>query len=322
MNKWSLLVPGVLFFLGACGVQSPNTAYQVAVPAGYNWPATDTFKVLSWNVEHFVDEYDDPYVRNNRENSPGEVEERVQLLAEAIREANADVVVLQEFESAAFARQIANDYLQDMGYRFFGAAESDNWYMNVVVMSRVPLGVLYSYGRLYTPVEGFTDEAGNPEAQININTRMWSVDVLPSPDYRFVLTGLHLKAGRDDDDVAARKGQFNFLQSQFKRFAAENPDVNLLVTGDLNSKPDSEELKILLEAKGATNFEDPLAGTGTFSHTSEKPFWRIDHILPNQNMAKELLPGSVQVQYLLNKEKMMKISDHLPLTAVFVARER
>ena len=67
--------------------------------------------------------------------------------------------------------------------------------MNVVIMSKVPLGTFYSYGSLYTPVPGIKNKEGYEEAQINLNTRLWSIDVLPNANYDFNLTGVHLKAG-------------------------------------------------------------------------------------------------------------------------------
>ena len=36
----------------------------IVVPAGYTYASNATFKILSWNVEHFVDPYDDPYIDN------------------------------------------------------------------------------------------------------------------------------------------------------------------------------------------------------------------------------------------------------------------
>jgi len=30
----------------------------------------NNFKILSWNLEHFVDAYDDPSIKNSRENNP------------------------------------------------------------------------------------------------------------------------------------------------------------------------------------------------------------------------------------------------------------
>ena len=96
-----------------------------------------------------------------------------------------------------------------------------------------------------------------------------------------------------------------------------DPDRNMLVLGDLNTTPDSREFATLL---GDSNpeFVDPLAGTDSYSHPSDSLFWRIDHILPNDRMRKELVPNSLQVTEPLERKQMIKISDHLPLIARFI----
>ena len=124
----------------------------VVTPKDYKDVTGDTLKVLSWNVEHFIDTHDNPYTQNRRENTGYKMEGRVSLLVEALRKADADIVVLQEFEHIQFLQQIAKDSLPDMGYEFFADNESPSWYMNVVVMSRVPLGIIYGYGTVTTPV--------------------------------------------------------------------------------------------------------------------------------------------------------------------------
>lgn len=288
----------------------------VAAPVGFDYQPK-TLKILSWNVEHFVDLHDNPYINNGRENEPEErMGNKEELLARAIKKVNADMVVLQEFESSEYIRQIADQYFPELGYRFYAGNESDGWYMNVVVMSKVPLGTMYSYGSLYTPVPGVLDEEGNEETQVNLNTRMWSIDVFPTGTYEFNLTGVHLKAGRGERNEQMRIGQINFLKGQYTRFLKENKRTNLLMVGDFNSLPDSREMQAILNGKKGNQFIDPL-DPSVLTHPSDNPSRRLDYILPNVNMNKELMPGSVKVEYILSKEEMTSLSDHLPVIAEF-----
>ena len=288
------------------------------IPSGFNYSNQNTFKVLSWNVEHFVDEYDDPYIDASRENEPElSMTEKVSYLAEALIQENADVVVLQEFESSKFLRKIAEDHLQDMGYEFFASAPSDNWYMNVVVMSKLPLGVLYSYGNVTTPVVDYKDKNGLIETQNNLNTRMWSLEIFPAENYNFILTGLHLKAGRGERNESMRLGQIQFLKHQFKRFMAMNSSQNLLIAGDLNSTLKSIEIESLKQGENeALTFYDPLP-ENVMTHSVENPSRRLDYVLFNGNMKKEFVKGSAQVPELLTADKMKVLSDHLPLVISF-----
>ncbi|MBZ9651851.1 endonuclease/exonuclease/phosphatase family protein [Psychroflexus montanilacus] len=303
-------------------VSSRQTTFDLreaqVLPADYEYTDQETFKVLSWNVEHFVDEYDDPYIDAGRENEPNpEMKEKVMYLVEALKNEDADVVILQEFESSKFLRQIAAEHLEGMGYDFFASATSDNWYMNVVVMSKFPLGVMYAYGNVTTPVVDFKNEEGLTETQSQLNTRMWSLEVFPAADYDFILTGLHLKAGRGERNESMRLGQINFLKHQFKRFLSMNPSQNLLVAGDLNSTLGSKEIQALKQGSGtADKFYDPLPEE-VFTHSVENPSRRLDYILYNGNMENEYVQNSAQVPSLLDEEKLKVLSDHLPLIIRF-----
>jgi len=287
-------------------------------PEGYDYSDQKTFKVLSWNVEHFVDSYDDPYINTNRENNPNaDLDKKLSYLVEGLKTANADLVILQEFESTKYLRQIAKDSLPELGYTYVAGAPSDDWYMNVVVMSKFPLGVLYSYGNVTTPALDYVDENGNKETQNHLNTRMWSLEVFPAEDYDFILTGLHLKAGRGERNKAIRLGQINFLKQRFQRFIELNPSQNLLITGDLNSTLESDEISALKDGNNkAFTFYDPLP-VDQMTHSVKNPERRLDYTLFNGNMQNEYVQHSAQVPTLLEDEKLEVMSDHLPLIISF-----
>ena len=291
------------------------------MPVGYQYSKKDSFKVLSWNVAHFVDSFDDPYIDSKRENQPDSLMgNKVASLVVALRRIDADVVVLQEFESAKFLRSLANEHLQDMGYKYFADVPSHGWYMNVVMMSKFPLGIIYGYGNVTTPVLGASIASGATETQNTLNTRMWSIDVYPSPNYNFLLTGVHLKAGRGERNVAMRKGQINFLKQQFKRFLKEDKNKNILVLGDFNSVQGSEEINLFLQEKNKREkFIDPLPDSA-MTHTSDAPKRRLDYVLINTNMYKEYKVGSAKVSSLFSPLKMREISDHLPVTINFTIK--
>ncbi len=289
----------------------------LAHPVGYQFPEAETFSVLSWNVEHFVDPYDDPYINNRREDNPGsEMPQRVQLLVEAIRKADADVVLLQEFESEKYLMSLARDSFPELGYQFFSDAASPGWYMNVVLMSRFPLGVLQAYGDVYTPVTGFVDEEGKKQTQVNLNTRMWTMQVFPDASYEFWLTGVHLKAGRGPRNEAMRAGQIHFLNEQFDRILQINPEANLMMAGDFNAYPNSMELKLLTDAIKPNYLIDPMDST-VWTHPSNEPARRLDYMLVNQSMSKEIVAGSVNPVYFFSADTMRMISDHLPVMGEF-----
>jgi endonuclease/exonuclease/phosphatase family metal-dependent hydrolase len=331
LKKTAWLIPLVILILGSsCGRYttqnnlSGNEHYSqaTATPGWYNPESVDTLTVVTWNIEHFVDEFDNPYIDNDRENNPPEdIAKRRILLADALRALNADIVVFQELESDSYLRQLAESKFPELGYEVFAALESADWYMNVVMMSRIPLGIFHSYAHVNTPLTGQTDEEGRPESQTFINNRMWTAEILVNPDYRFTLTGLHLKAGRGERNEAWRIGQIDLIREHLESLMISNEQKNMLVVGDLNTAPGSREFNRLLGDE-KPHFFDPLEGSGAFSHPSDSLFWRIDHILPNRQMEPELIPGSVKVAEPLDREQMIRISDHLPIIARFVTTDK
>lgn len=292
---------------------------SIAWPAWYNPSEMDTLTIVTWNIEHFVDTLDNPYIDNRRESEPPEdIKQRHEQLAKALRVINADVVVFQELESDSFLRKFAEDNLPDMNYQIFAALESPDWYMNVVMMSRIPMGMFYSYAHINTPIPGQTDDEGNPASQTFINNRMWTADLLVNEHYRLTITGAHLKAGRGERNRAWRMGQIALLRNHLNGLMIHNPTRNMIVMGDLNTTPASPEFKKLL-GEATPKFIDPLANTNIYTHPSDSTFWRIDHILLNRQAKNELIPESVEVIWPLPKEQMIQISDHLPLKANMVA---
>jgi len=313
MRKIIISTMCLVVFIGSVHGQALKRK-GITTPIGFDYNP-ETISVISWNVEHFVDLHDNPYINHPRENDPEEaMKGREELLVKALKKADADIVVLQEFENVAYLKEIADRELSDMGYDFFADAESFSWYMNVVIMSKVPLGVMYSYGAAYTPVVDYVNEDGEPESQVNLNTRMWSVDILPNENYEFTLTGVHLKAGRGERNEKMRLGQVALLKNQWARLIKEDKKTNLMIVGDFNCSPDSQEFAALLKGKKGNAFIDPLFGKRVFSHPSDAPRWRIDHILYNKNMVNEIMPSDTKVYGdLLEKAEMMKLSDHLPI---------
>ena len=296
-----------------------DTYPPLTLPPDYVDRVGDTLTVLSWNVEHFVDAYDNPYINNSREDQAenSRVMRRMQMLAEAIRQVDADVVVLQEFESAQLAKMMADSLLPDMHYDFIADAESPDWYMNVVVMSRAPLGLSFGYGNMYSPLT-FTNEAGEQvtETQRMINTRIFSTEVIPNEDYRFLLTGVHLKAGGGDRNAAMRRGQLELIAQQLERIGGATGISDMLITGDFNAYPDGKEIGYITEEAGLA-FRDPLPPE-VVTHPADSPYRRLDYILINEAMLDEYVEGSLEVSYLFDTTRQSQLSDHLPVVADFV----
>ena len=304
-------------------VADPVRAAQALLP-DYAYPPGDTVRVATYNLEHFVDAYDDPYVSAARESDvdPAEVARRHRLFADALRALDADVVSLQEVEGEGLVRALVDSLAPEMGYRFVASADDADWYMNVVVLSRLPLGPLTTFADAATPIPGYTDGAGRPDATDLVNHRLLAVDVYARPGYAFTLVAAHLKAGRSARDEAWRAGQAGLLHAWLgQRFGDGGGAANVLLAGDLNAVPGSPSFAALLNADGAlgpVRLRDPLAGTGAVTHPARAPERRLDHVLVSGGAVPETVPGSARVA----EGGAAALSDHLPVVLDLVARDR
>ncbi len=309
----------IVFTVIAANAQKLTTYRPGMVfPADYTF-TKDTLVVMAFNTENFTDTHDNPYISNQMEdNAAKTMEGREALLIKAFKAANADVVMVSEFETIAYLREINQKY--GLGYKFFASSESQTWYQNTMLMSKVPIGTFRTYGTVYSPVEGETDKNGMPLTQTNINARMWIAEVWPTASRKLYLCGVHLKAGRNKSDTATRIGQFTLLKGEFDRILKEDENAAILMAGDFNATPESAEFRIMQEGNKMSRMIDPLAGTQVFSHPAKAPRWRIDHMLYNEHLKSSIVPGTTGPVYLLSKEEMEKLSDHLPLMTKILIR--
>jgi len=305
----------------------------MTLPTDFSYPDSDSVRVVTWNVEHFVDRHDNPYVDARRENAPmPAMKGRVRRVVKALATIDADLVILQEAESEAFLQRIADEKLEEMGYRFATSTESPTWYMNVVLLSRYPLGVVRNYADVTTPIVGQRTEEGARASQSLTNHRLWTADVRITPNRTWSLVGAHLKAGRDERDRGWRVGQIRFLHAELSRLTARRPNASILVAGDLNSLSDSPELRLLLNdpdrpapdslrterSLRRVQLTNPLAGRPTPTHPSDNPTRQLDYLLPNTTLSEHLIDGSMHVATPLAADSMAATSDHLPVVGTFL----
>jgi endonuclease/exonuclease/phosphatase family metal-dependent hydrolase len=335
----SVLIPFLLAGCASVSVSTDRSGGDERAPAhdpvraatallpDYAYPPGDTVRVATFNAEHFVDAFDDPYVDARRENEADSagVAEKQTRFAHLLRALDADVVSLQEVEGEGVIRAFLDAHVPEMGYRFVASADDADWYQNVVVISRLPLGPLTTFADAVTPIGGQTDGAGRPDAADLVNHRLFAVEVYARPGYAFTLAAAHLKAGRSDRDEAWRAGQAALLHAWIgRRYGAAAGRANVVLAGDLNSVPGSPSFAALLNADGVLGpvpLADPLPDDGAFTHPADDPVRRLDHLLVSPGLRPEIVPGSVRVLRPLGGEGRA-LSDHLPVVLDLLARDR
>jgi len=299
---------------------TPGPFEATVLPNNFAFPEGDTVRVMTWNLENFVDLHDNPYNGSESESRPDrrELQERHETLAAFMRALRPDVVAFQEVEGVALLEELADRFFPEMGYRFFAAADRGDWHQNVFVMSRLPLGVVRSLAPVTTPVPGTVLETGETEAQSQVNHRILVVEVLARPGEWFTLGAVHLKAGRTPRDEGHRRGQLEALRAELARTRILYPGIPMVVAGDLNLIPTEAELQLLTGGSGELDFADVLGGGGRPTHPSEDPVRQLGDILVNPAMERRLVPGSGEVGAPFPVDALRLMSDHLPVVADFL----
>lgn len=308
-KKW---LPLLLLPLMGFGQQTPFNSKAV-FPAKHEFNTGDTLRIMTWNVEHLVDAYDDPYVNNRKEDAAEVDSAKMMMLAQALKLANADVVVLQEAESANAIEALRDQYFPELGYTYISDARSRNWYQNVVIISKLPIGRMVAYGNVHTPVEFEKEGAKVYQTQNYINTRIWTCELIVNEGYGIYISGAHLKAGGGDRNRSMRLGQIAYWQMEMERLIAAEPQAKLMLLGDLNSYRDGPELEALLDYWNAgVQMHDPI-DPAVNTHPADNPRKRLDYILYNGNLKTDIISESAQVFLPFDLSEMRQISDHLPV---------
>lgn len=301
MRQTAFAIAGLLFLTSGAVAAEPRTV-----------------KLLSWNLEHFVDPFDSPYIDNDNDNTPlVKSDATLQKLALAIKTIDADVMAFQEVESDTALLLFLNSYLPDHGYKYTACVPSKEWHQNVAILSRLPMGQVISLREF---------EQTNPvsnETMSRFNARLLAAEIIVSPQYSFTVMTAHLKAGTDAKDPAWRVLQAEAVHQFIDRESRGFPDLNFALLGDMNTTPTDPEYDAILGKKTATALVDPFAEFNyPATHPARAPRRHIDSIFLNKGMVRELVPESAAVARPLPQAEMAAIADHLPIVASFVVEDR
>jgi endonuclease/exonuclease/phosphatase family metal-dependent hydrolase len=252
---------------------------------------------------------------DGQKDDPKPLDERAAVMV-VIAAARPDVLAVQEigdptvFEEFRYALRSAGLVYEHSEYLQRGASE-----LNLAVLSRFPLvdrqlhtDDTYSIGTAQIPVlRGFL------EVQIQVN-----------PAYRFRLMVAHLKSKvfHQLGQTEMRRNEARLLNKHVRKRLKEEPEVNLLVVGDLNDTFRSAALREVTGEKGEYLADirpaDEVGDVWTHFTPDIDQYDRIDYILVSRGMAPELVAAKTRV--VINP-LTYKASDHRPALAVFKARE-
>jgi endonuclease/exonuclease/phosphatase family metal-dependent hydrolase len=280
----------------------------------------ETFRVAAYNVENYLDEP----TQSRPHPKSAEAKAKIRDSIEALK---PDVIALQEIGTTNALLELRDSLKAgglDLPYWEHVTGFDTN--IHVAVLSRFP----FTARRPHTK-ESFLLSG----RRFRVSRGFAEVDIKVSADYSFTLITAHLKSKRpvpeaDESDMRLREAKA--LREIIDTDLSANPNVNLIVLGDLNDTMDSLSTRTVI-GRGKSKLVDtrpaerngdqglrphpgspPRTITWTHYYGVEDSYSRIDYILLSPGMAHEWITGET---YVLSIPDWGVGSDHRPLVATF-----
>lgn len=180
----------------------------------------ESLSILSYNVQNLFDDVADGGEYHNYNPESGQwgsemFQNKLNNLAEVIRETDADIVLLFEVENQNCIDSLVRFYLPTRGYRFNYCLDQENSNINSAVISRIPVNEVKTH-RL---------ELGRSILR-NINEVFFEYRGI---EFEIILNHWKSKLGGDEETEEKRK-----LSAQTVRRLIQNNPLPVIVAGDLN----------------------------------------------------------------------------------------
>jgi len=290
--------------------------------ASLNLAIAETFRVATYNLDNYLDA---PTEHRKRVKS----DEEKAKVHESILAIKPDVLALEEMGTLSAFQELRSS-LKTKGLDFRNAeyVTAFDTDIHIAILSKFPFTSVRPQTNDYFLLNGKRFRVGRGFAV---------VDIQVNTNYSFTLIAAHLKSKRTiavTDEAELRHEEAKVLREKIEEAFAANPNINLVVLGDLNDYKNSESVRAvigqgkhkLVDTRPAErNGDDPPrkrdAPTVTWTHyyATEDLYSRLDYILLSPGMAREWVANET---YVLALPNWGKGSDHRPIVATFEAEEK
>jgi endonuclease/exonuclease/phosphatase family metal-dependent hydrolase len=270
-----------------------------------------TLSLATFNVQNFFDEKDD-LARMDDLPTPTQVQSKITRLGTALRILEADVVALQEVENLALLERLNTEQLSELGYNEVRLTEgNDPRGIDVALLSRFEVIEEESHRHDTFPgVDGDTTTYG-------FSRDCPVITLQPGPGLRVFLLINHLRSSYGDNDaeaLARRQAQAQRVREIADELLQQHPGAHLVVMGDLNDRPSSRTLELIIQGS------PPLLDLLTLVPAEERytTSWsnrpQFDYLLVSPALEEDLISDSVRADHA---SAFSNASDHYPVIASF-----
>jgi endonuclease/exonuclease/phosphatase family metal-dependent hydrolase len=294
----------------ACGPRPPAApAHSAPVVAR---PAADEFSVMTYNLRLYGYEDRDG---NGLADNPKPDDERLAIL-EVLAAARPDVLAVQEMGNQDFFDGFRSELKsRGLDYPYAAYLHRGRYHANLALLSRFPITAqtLHTNDQYRMGTAELTVLRGFIEANIQVHSNY---------SFRIMVAHLKSKVFSKYGQTEMRRNEARLLNNHVRAALKADPELPLVVVGDLNDAPESaalhevrgERKRILDDVRPA----DPLGDVWTYYSATLDQYERIDYILVSRAMQANVVREKTLA---IRHPRMLQGSDHRPLLAVFKARK-
>jgi len=280
----------------------------------------DTFRVATYNVENYLDQ--PTATRGEVKSAAAKAKVR-----ESIRAMHPDVIALEEMGTTNALMELRGSLkAEGEDFPYWEHINGPDPSIHVAVLSKFPIIARHPHPTENFLLDGRSFPVSRGFAEVQIQAR---------PNFTFTLIAAHLKSKRpvpDADEGEERLGEARVLRGIVDGLLRANPDLPLIVLGDMNDVKNADSTRALMgrgklkltdtrpaerngdNTPGSSARMEPRNITWTDYYAKEDSYSRIDYILLSRAMVDHWLPAETYVATISNWGAG---SDHRPIVAGF-----
>lgn len=304
---------GLIALLAACGDDSspadggptPDVpGVDTSPPRDTPTPSVVPYRIMSWNVENFFDNQNDPDVPFDEVQTSAAVTRKISSISAVIREENPDFVALQEVENLPLLQRLVDEGLGGMGYDYVGLMDSfDPRGIDVGYISRFPVTNVVSHiGESFLGPTGESQRFTRDALEVFVNAN--GIDVLVMTSHFLSQRCVDSPAECAERD-ARREGEAAQARDLLGRRA--NTRDHVIFAGDMNDTPESPTYAAMTAGDEIIDLTltVPAADRWSFIFNGRE---QLDYMMGSQAMSDDM----VQLRFVRDGS-----SDHSAIVADF-----
>ncbi len=267
--------------------------------------------VASYNIRNYLTM--DRWLDGERVSDKPKPEDEIAATVQIIKDIDADVLMISEIGTADdFADLRRRLDAAGLGYTEAEFVVAADEYRRLAVLSRLPIIERNSRARLPYQISG---------KQMYMQRGIVDVTVRVNKSYDLRVMGVHLKSKRPvpEGQALMRRNEARLLREHIDEVLVQDPEVNLLVTGDFNETRNEPPIEEIMGPRDSDGYmadiwlTDSLGDRWTQYWRTADIYSRFDYVFVNRALFREVDKES---SYVYRSDYWWEASDHRPVVVL------